>query len=97
MEDNYNKQNNKVKFFTLCIFCSFWFAGMIAGVLTYSFYDDSVICNYIDYNCPTGEATVECIDNCTTSLNNSNTTIVFNSSVYNSSIINLNCKYYSPK
>lgn len=88
MEDIYNKQNNKVKFFTLCIFCSFWFAGMIAGALTYSFYDDSVICNYIDYNCPTDEAIVKCIDNCTTSLNNSNTTIVFNSSIYNSSIYN---------
>jgi len=88
MEDIYNKQNNKVKFFTLCIFCSFWFAGMIAGALTYSFYDDSVICNYVDYNCPTDEATVKCIDNCTTSLNNSNTTIVFNSSVFNSSVFN---------
>jgi len=88
MEDNYNKQNNKVKFFTLCIFCSFWFAGIIAGALTYSFYDDSVICNYIDYNCPTDEAIVKCIDNCTASLNNSNNTIVFNSSVYNSSIYN---------
>lgn len=88
MEDIYNKQNNKVKFFTLCIFCSFWFAGIIAGALTYSFYDDSVICNYIDYNCPTGEPTVKCIDNCTTSLNNSNTTVVFNSSIYNSSIYN---------
>ena len=90
MEDIYNKQNNKVKFFTLCIFCSFWFAGMIAGALTYSFYDDSVICNYVDYNCPTDEATVKCIDNCTTSLNNYNTTIAFNSSIINSSIVSYN-------
>jgi hypothetical protein len=83
MEDNYYKQNNKVKFFTLCIFCSFWFAG----ALTYSFYDGSVICNY---NCPTDEATVKCIDNCTTSLNNYNTTIAFNSSIINSSIVSYN-------
>ena len=89
MEDNYDKQNNKVKIFTLCIFCSFWFAGIIAGALTYSLYDHSVICNYIDYDCPDEKTLVECVDNCTNSLNYSNTTATNNSfinqSLYNQS------------
>tara|TARA_B100000963_G_scaffold360417_1_gene391232 strand:- start:1392 stop:2342 length:951 start_codon:yes stop_codon:yes gene_type:complete len=92
MEDNYNKQNNKVKLFTLCIFCSFWFAGIIAGGLTYSLYDHSVICNYIDYDCHDEKTIVECVDNCTYSLNNSNITATNNSfinqSMYNQSIYN---------
>ena len=88
MEDNYSKQNNKVKCFTLCIFCSFWFAGMIAGALTYTLYDTSVICNYVDYNCHNDKTVVNCISNCTNSLNNSNTTIV-NSTIYNLSNYNL--------
>ena len=88
MEDNYNKQNNKVKCFTLCIFCSFWFAGMIAGALTYTLYDQSVICNYIDYNCHDDKTVVNCINNCTNSLNNSNNTIIVNSTIYNSTIYN---------
>lgn len=90
MEDNYNKQNNKVKCFTLCIFCSFWFAGIIAGALTYSLYDYSVICNYVDYNCQDEKTIVKCVDNCTNSLNNSNLTLINNSFInqtnYSSSI-----------
>ena len=92
MEDNYDKQNNKVKIFTFCIFCSFWFAGIIAGALTYSLYDHSVICNYIDYDCPYEKTLVECVDNCTYSLNNSNITATNNSfinqSLYNQSLYN---------
>tara|TARA_Y100000591_G_C21849796_1_gene710972 strand:- start:482 stop:1432 length:951 start_codon:yes stop_codon:yes gene_type:complete len=92
MEDNYDKQNNKVKIFTLCIFCSFWFAGIIAGALTYSLYDHSVICNYIDYDCPDEKTLVECVDNCTNSLNYSNITVINNSlinqSIYNQSVYN---------
>lgn len=94
MEDEYNKQNNKVKLLTFCIFCSFWFAGMIAGAITYSFYDHSVICNYIDYDCPDGKTIVKCVDNCTNSLNNSNLTLTNNSFInqtnYNSSIYLVN-------
>ncbi len=90
MEENYNKQNNKVKFFTLCIFCSFWFAGVIAGAITYTFYDHTILCNYVDLDCPNDKTTVKCIDNCTNSLNNSNITLINNSFVnqtnYNSSI-----------
>ena len=82
MEDEYNKQNNKVKLLTFCIFCSFWFAGMIAGAITYSFYDHSIICNYIDYDCPDDKTIVECVDNCTYSLNKTNITL------YNNSFIN---------
>jgi len=92
MEDNYNKQNNKVKIFTFCIFCSFWFAGIIAGALTYSLYDHSVICNYVDYNCPDEKTVVKCVSNCTNSLNNSNITStnnsIYNQSIYNQSIYN---------
>lgn len=90
MEENYNKQNNKVKFFSLCIFCSFWFAGMIAGAITYTYYDHTVICNYIDYDCPHEKTTVECVNNCTYSLNKTNTTVnntsFINQTNYNSSI-----------
>ena len=90
MEENYDKQNNKVKFFTLCIFCSFWFAGVIAGAITYTYYDHTMLCNYVDLDCPNDKTTVECIDNCTNSLNNSNLTLINNSFVnqtnYNSSI-----------
>tara|TARA_B100000927_G_C16437138_1_gene458119 strand:- start:293 stop:1234 length:942 start_codon:yes stop_codon:yes gene_type:complete len=89
MEDDYNKQNNKVKFFTLCIFCSFWFAGVIAGAITYSFYDHSIICNYIDYDCPDDKTIVECVDNCTYSLNTTiNNTSFINQTIYNSSVYN---------
>lgn len=89
MEDDYNKQNNKVKFFTLCIFCSFWFAGMIAGAITYTYYDHTIICNYIDYECPNQKTIVECLDNCTNSLNTTiNNTSFINQTIYNSSVYN---------
>ena len=90
MEENYNKQNNKVKFFTFCIFCSFWFAGIIAGAITYTYYDHTMLCDYVDLDCPNDKTTVKCIGNCTNSLNNSNITLINNSFInqtnYNSSI-----------